>query len=236
MGIRFNPFTGSFDYEGAGVGGGTPAGSSGDIQLNLSGSFGFVTGFRWVSGELQVPGDVRLDGGGSFTTTWQLITPTANRTISFPDATGTVALVGGSSGQILANVNGAVAGTTTTWNSTDGTRHALPSGYGSGAGGAATQPTNKSTAVTLNSCCGQITMNAANLAAGALVTFTLTNNRIAATDILNVNHASVGVLGNYEIQARCAPGSATISVRNVSGGDLAEAIVIAFELRKATTT
>lgn len=225
-----------FITPGGSSSGGTPAGSSGDIQLNLSGSFGFVTGFRWVSGELQVPGDVRLDGGGSFTTTWQLITPTANRTISFPDATGTVALVGGSSGQVLANVNGAIAGTTATWNSTDGSRYLLPFGYGAGAGAIVTQATNKSTGVTLNTPCGQITMNAANLAAGALVTFTLTNNRIAATDILNVNHVSVGVLGNYSIQPRCAAGSATIAVRNVSGGDLAEAIVIGFELRKATTS
>jgi hypothetical protein len=48
--------------------------------------------------------------GGTYTTTLQTITPTAARTISFPDATGTVALVAGSSGQITYNNAGVNAG------------------------------------------------------------------------------------------------------------------------------
>jgi hypothetical protein len=92
-------------------GGGTPAGSSGDIQLNLSGTFGSITNFRWLSGELQVPGDIRLeDGVGTFTTTIQCVTPTQNNVISYPNQTGTVALVAGSSGQLVVNQSGAYAG------------------------------------------------------------------------------------------------------------------------------
>lgn len=164
------------------------------------------------------------------------ITAGTNPTISFPAATGTVALVAGSSGQLMANVNGALAGTTATWDSTNGTRFSLPFGYGSGAGGTVTQATNKSTGVTLNTRCGQITMNAANLATGTAVTFTLTNSSIAATDILMMNHASGGTLGSYSFVARCAAGSATIAVRNVTAGDLAEAVVIGFAVLKAATT
>ena len=86
MGYKFNPFTGNFDD------------------------------FNGPDGEfssIDVTGDITLDDGGSFTTTLQTITPTAARTISFPDATGTVALVGGSSGQLLYNNAGANAGAST---------------------------------------------------------------------------------------------------------------------------
>lgn len=57
--------------------------------------------------------DVYLNDSGTYTTTLQTVTPTANRTISFPDATGTVALVAGSSGQLLYNNAGVNAGVST---------------------------------------------------------------------------------------------------------------------------
>jgi len=62
---------------------------------------------------MTVGGDVNLNDGGTYTTTVQCVTPTANRTISFPDATGTVALVAGSSGQVVYNASGAYAGVST---------------------------------------------------------------------------------------------------------------------------
>jgi hypothetical protein len=55
-------------------------------------------------------------------------------------------------------------------------------GYATGAGGTVTQATTKSTGVTLNKITGQITMNNASLAAGTLVSFTLTDSTIAATN------------------------------------------------------
>jgi len=219
-----------------GGGGGTPAGSSGDIQLNLSGAFGSITGFKWLSGELQVPGDIRLeDGVGAFTTTIQCVTPTQNNVISYPNQTGTVALVAGSSGQTLYNLNGALAGTSTTFDATTGTRFLVPFGYGTGAGGIVTQATNKSTGVTLNTRCGDITMNAAALAAGDVVSFTLTNSQIAATDTLIINHCGAGTLGAYYFGVRCAAGSATISVRNLTAGSLSEALILRFALIKTVT-
>jgi len=65
------------------------------------------------TGALQSKGDLNLDDGGSFTTTLQTVTATQNNTISFPNATGTVGLVGGSSGQLIQNLSGAYAGVST---------------------------------------------------------------------------------------------------------------------------
>jgi len=83
MGYKFNPFTGTLDT---------------------------VDSPNGVFEELDVNGDIVLDDGGTYTTTVQVVTPTANRTISFPDATGTVGLVAGSSGQLVYNAAGAYAG------------------------------------------------------------------------------------------------------------------------------
>jgi len=106
-------------------------------------------------------------------------------------------------------------------------------GYITGEGGAETQATSKSTGVTLNTKCGQVTMNAAALAADTTVSFTLTNSTIAATDVLVLNHVSGGTAGSYLLNAQAAAGSASISVRNITGGSLSEAIVIGFAVIKA---
>lgn len=108
-------------------------------------------------------------------------------------------------------------------------------GYITGEGGTVTQATSKSTGVTLNTKCGQITLNAASLAASTTVTFTLTNSTIAATDLLVLNHVSAGTAGAYTLNAQAAAGSASINVRNVTAGALAEAIVIGFAVIKAVT-
>ena len=106
-------------------------------------------------------------------------------------------------------------------------------GYATGAGGAVAQATSKATGVTLSKLCGTITLNAAALAAGAIVSFVLTNTLIAAGDVIALNHASVGTFGAYGLNARAAAGSATIDVRNNSAGSLSEAIVLRFVVWKA---
>lgn len=234
MPFRFNPFTGNLDE----VDTTAAAGSDSQVQVNDGGKLAGFLELLWnkVTKVFTVKGDINLDDGGTYTTTIQAITPTANRTISFPDATGTLGLVAGSSGQLVYNNAGAYAGTSITFSSTDGTRFTLPFGYGSGAGGTVTQATSKSTGVTLNTRCGQITMNAAALDTATAVSFTLTNNQIAATDLLVINHVSGGTLGAYMFGARAAAGSATITVRNVTAGSLSEALVIGFAVIKATTT
>jgi hypothetical protein len=113
MGYKFNPFTGTLDDVGTGGGGSTsPGGSTTQVQFNDGGAFGGDVDLTWnkTTNVLGIAGDVNLSDGGTYTTTLQTITPTAARTISFPDATGTIALVAGSSGQITYNNAGVNAG------------------------------------------------------------------------------------------------------------------------------
>jgi hypothetical protein len=98
---------------------------------------------------------------------------------------------------------------------------------------AVTQATDKATGVTLNTLSGQITMNNAALAADAIVSFTLTNSKIEASDIILLNHISGGTLGSYVLNAAAAAGSATIYVANRSAGSLGEAVVIGFTVVKS---
>jgi hypothetical protein len=109
-------------------------------------------------------------------------------------------------------------------------------GYATGAGGAVTQATSKSTGVTLNKITGQITMNNAALAAGTIVSFVLTNSTIAATDLVLIEHISGGTVGGYTVTAGAAAGSATLSVRNNTGSSLSEALVLQFVVIKAVTS
>ena len=104
-------------------------------------------------------------------------------------------------------------------------------------GGTVTQASSKSTGVTLNTESGQITMNDAALAAAAEVSFTVTNSEIAATDVVVVNHGSAGTAGSYLVAANTiAAGSFAITVSNVSGGALSEAIVINFVALKGASS
>jgi len=110
-------------------------------------------------------------------------------------------------------------------------------GYTTGSGGTITQATNKTTAVTLNKINGEIVMNGAALADDATAAFTLTNSTIAATDVVIVNVASVGTAGAYQVTVGAvAAGSCSISVLNVSGGALSEAIKLNFAVIKAVTS
>jgi len=127
MAYKFNPLIGvGLDEVGTGGGGSTnPGGSNTQVQFNDGGStFGGDDGltFNKTTNELTVGadtsdggsakiyGDINLDDGGASTTTVQCVTPTQDRTISFPDATGTVALVAGSNQAVQYNSAGTNAG------------------------------------------------------------------------------------------------------------------------------
>lgn len=108
-------------------------------------------------------------------------------------------------------------------------------GYAAGAGGTVTQLTDKSTGVTLNKICGEITLHNAALAAGAIVSFILTDSAIGPNDVLVLNHVSAGTPGSYTLNAATGTGVATIYIRNNTGGSLSEAIVIGFAVIKVVT-
>ncbi len=107
-------------------------------------------------------------------------------------------------------------------------------GYTTGAGGTVTQITSKSTGVTLNKITGTITMQAAALAAATIVSFTVTNSTIAATDNVILSHVATGTVGSYLLNASTiGAGSFIINVRNTSAGSLSEAIQIRFTIIKS---
>jgi hypothetical protein len=105
-------------------------------------------------------------------------------------------------------------------------------GYTAAAQGTVTQLTDKSTAVTLNKSAGRITMNGAALATATNATFTLNNSFISANDtvILTISGGQA-TPGSYNVFANSLfAGAVSITLRNISGGSLSEAIVINFAL------
>lgn len=80
-------------------------------------------------------------------------------------------------------------------------------GYVTGAGGAVTQITSSSTGVTLNKPTGEITTVPLTTAAGAEEVFTVTNSKVAATDV------PVVCVGTY-----AGAGTPVANVKNVQAG------------------
>ena len=109
-------------------------------------------------------------------------------------------------------------------------------GYGAGAGGTVTQTTSKSTTVTLNRPCGQITMNAASLAANTKVRFTLINSLIAASDEPRFWIVSPGSTSYRVWVDGVATSACGVIVENYSAGPLSDAVVIGFELGKGSVS
>ena len=100
-------------------------------------------------------------------------------------------------------------------------------GYTAAAQGTVTQATSKSTAVTLNTSAGRITMNNAALAGNTAVSFTLTNSKISANDviILNVSGGATAEAYTTYVSSMTA-GSASLTLRNLTAGSLSEAVII----------
>ena len=107
-------------------------------------------------------------------------------------------------------------------------------GYSAAAQGSVTQLTSKSTAVTLNKSAGQITMNNAALAGNTAASFTLNNSLISANDTIIVCISSIttgSTAGAYtSYVSNMTSGSASITLRNLSGTSYSEAIVINFSV------
>lgn len=165
-----------------------------------------------VSGSLNIDtaGNIVFEGAtaDSYETTLTAADPTQDRTITLPDATGTVALLA------------------------DATSGAL--GYVTGKGGAVTQATSKSTGVTLNKACGTITLNNSALADDTVASFTLTNSVIAATDVVLASIKSGATAGAYTVVVdEVSAGSCRFSLKNVSGASLSEALLVNFIVIKS---
>ena len=152
--------------------------------------------------------------------------------------------IGASNGNANISINGTsnvvvVSSSKVTVNNTGGVEliDGGTVGYGVGAGGTVSQSGNKSSGVTLNKPSGEITMQNTSLGADTSVSFTLTNSTIGAKDVLILNIVGgVTTPGTYNLDANCASGSATVTVRNVTAGSLSEAIVLRYVVIKGSTT
>jgi len=103
-------------------------------------------------------------------------------------------------------------------------------GYATGAGGAVTQITSRTTGVTLNKTAGAITLVSAAGSATA-ATFTVTNSTVAATDVIILNQKSGTDLYDLLVTA-VAAGSFNLSFRT-TGGTTTETPVFNFAVIKA---
>ena len=109
-------------------------------------------------------------------------------------------------------------------------------GFYTGAGGTITQATSKATAFTLDKMCGQITTAADSLTHATVVSAVWTNNKIAATDVVIINHKSGGTIGAYVFNVSCGAGTATLYIQNnQTSGTLSEALVLSFVVIKGVT-
>ena len=105
-------------------------------------------------------------------------------------------------------------------------------GYATGAGGAVTQLTSKTTTVTLNTPTGQVTMNAASLAAAASVTFNINNSIVGPNDLVVLNLTSGSSQpDSYAVRCRIASQVIAVTLTNY-GGTEAAAIVLQYSIIK----
>lgn len=119
-----------------------------------------------------------------------------------------------------------------------------PLGYGPGAGGSVTQATSKSTAVTLNKPCGQITMHNQSLAAGATAIFALYNSfAVTGTTAVATLRPVPGVaLANYRMDIAGAGLNSNADpviyfrVTNISASALADPLIIDFAIVRVSTS
>lgn len=109
---------------------------------------------------------------------------------------------------------------------------------GQGAGGAVSQLTDRTTAVTLNKLTGQITGQATSLAASTSVSFTVNNNLVASTDTVLLSLAS-GSTANTSVFVVSAVTNGTFIIRianiNTATADTV-APVINFTVIKGSNT
>lgn len=184
--------------------------------------------------------------GNSYSVNIANVAPTSVEFVATENYSNTAA---GSKIEFYASPNGAIVktlGATIAANGITSTQSIAVNGgsgkvgYSAGAGGTVLQSTgggNKTSPVTLHKQSGEITMNNTNLGADTTVQFTLTNNTIANTDVMIINIVGGAATGAaYNLDAACNNGSAVISVRNITGGTLGEALVLRYVVIKGSTT
>jgi hypothetical protein len=145
-------------------------------------------------------------------------------------ASGNISACTSTSMVLTTPVIGAATGTSLTATGTIVSTGTAGVGYATGAGGAVTQITSRTTGVTLDKTAGAITLfSAAGTTTAA--TFTVTNSTVAATDVIILNQKSGTDLYDLMVTA-VAAGSFNITFRT-TGGTTTETPVFNFAVIKA---
>ena len=145
-------------------------------------------------------------------------------------ASGNISACTSTSMALTTPVIGAATGTSLTATGTIVSTGTAGVGYATGAGGAVTQITSRTTGVTLNKTAGAITLVSAAGSATA-ATFTVTNSTVAATDVIILNQKSGTDLYDLMVTA-VAAGSFNLTFRT-TGGTTTETPVFNFAVIKA---
>jgi hypothetical protein len=145
-------------------------------------------------------------------------------------ASGVISACTSTSMVMVTPAIGAATGTSLTATGTIVSTGTAGVGYATGAGGAVTQITSRTTGVTLNKTAGAITLVSAAGSATA-ATFTVTNSTVAATDVIILNQKSGTDLYDLMVTA-VAAGSFNLTFRT-TGGTTTETPVFNFAVIKA---
>jgi hypothetical protein len=145
-------------------------------------------------------------------------------------ASGNISACTSTSMVMVTPVIGAATGTSLTASGVIASTGTAGVGYATGAGGAVTQATSRTTGVTLNKTSGAITLFSAAGSTTA-ATFTVTNSTVATTDVIILSQKSGTDLYNLMVTA-VAAGSFNISFRT-TGGTTTETPVFNFAVIKA---
>ena len=174
-----------------------------------------------------------VSGMGTNVATFLATPSSANLAAALTDETGTGANVFANTPTLVTPIIGVATGTSLTATGVIASTGTAGVGYATGAGGAVTQLTSRTTGVTLNKTAGAITMfSAAGTTTAA--TFTVTNSTVAATDVVILNQKSGTDLYDLMVTA-VAAGSFNITFRT-TGGTTTEVPVFNFAVIKAVAT
>lgn len=220
---------------------------NGNIKLTLSGltlgSSPTLT-LPLISGGLTASGSVANDFSGS-TGAFKLSTGHVTlEGVTSTGATGTGKFVFDGTPTLVTPVIGAATGTSVALTGKITTTSASTGiGYATGAGGAVTQITNRSTGVTMvpNPCTsGTITTTTSSLAAEAAAAFIVTDSAVAIGDVVVVSIQSGSNGGNTAVTVSTVTnGTFTILVSNnnaAAGTAETGAILINFAIIKAVSS
>lgn len=176
----------------------------------------YAVAFASVAHAQFVLGNVKIAGGTGQT----LTVPSTSATLARTDAAQTF------------------TGAQTFASSVKSTSATAGVGYATGAGGAVTQATNRSTGVTLNKVSGAITTDTTSLAAGASATFTVTDSAVAIGDVVVCSIRSGQTNKETRVAVTAvAAGSFDLTVHNQHASTAETgAIVINFAVVKAVSS